>query len=420
MRYDEVMKNVQRRFPACALLLFLVAVPTAVLAFEAVDTLPWPSRGAFPAYPREDDRPTDYWFNVGAMRDDNVLRVESAEQADTIARVGGGIRHEARVIGRQRVLLEARGDYYKYDRFSRLDHFGYSGVGTWLWEVGNQLSGTVVAGIDRRQVDLAETLTERLDLVRSMRLGATAGYLVTPRFRARGGVAATRSDRSAEVETETRATSLIVGADYVSPLANTVGLEYRTTNGKAPFEELVSGIGFVNNDYRERELSVVSTYALGTQLRARVRVGRTWRDYDEIPGRDFDGTTGRVSVDWLPGAKTILGFEAYREPRSIVDIAASHVLVEGVAFGPRWAATNKLVLSARFVRERREHEGDPGLVAGRTLRDELRQLVRFAVGWEPIRRWQVGLGLDRGERESNIPGGDYQYSAISGNLGYVW
>jgi hypothetical protein len=413
------MKNVQNRFPARSLLLFLAAVPTAVLAFEAVDTLPWPSRGAFPAYPREDDRPTDYWFNVGAMRDDNALRVETGEQADTVARIGAGIRHDARVIGRQRVRLEARGDYYKFDRFSALDHFAYSGAGTWLWEVGNQLSGTVVAGIDRRQADIGETQRERLDIVRTSRLGATAGYLVTPRFRVRGGVAGTRADRREARETETRATSYTVGADYVSPLANTIGVEYRTTNGEAPFDELVGGIG-VSNDYREREFSLVSTYALGAQLRAGLRVGRTSRDYDQVSGRDFDGTTGRVTLAWLPGTKTILAFEAYREPRSIVDIAASHVLVTGVSFGPRWAVTNKLVLSALFVRERRDFEGDPELVTGAVLREDLRQLVRFALGWEPVRRWQVGLGLDRGERESNIPGRDYQFSAVSGNLAYVW
>jgi hypothetical protein len=127
-----------------------------------------------------------------------------------------------------------------------------------------------------------------------------------------------------------------------------------------------------------------------------------------------------VTVDWLPGNKTILGFEAYRLPRSVVDIAASHVLLKGIAFGPRWALTNQVVLSARFVRERRTYEGDPALSTGATLRDELVTLMRFAVGWEPQRRWQAGVGLDRGERESNITGRDYQFTAVMGNLAYVW
>jgi hypothetical protein len=413
------MKNVQRLSPALALSLFLAALPTTAPAFEAIDTLPWPSRGAFPAYPREDDRPTDFWLNAGALRDDNVLRVETGEQSDTITRLGAGIRHEARVVGRQRVRLEARGDYYKYSRFSELDHLGYSLLGDWRWEVGNQLSGSILVGHDRRQADIAETRADRLDLVKSTRAAATAGYLVTPRFRLRGGLAGTRDDRSEVRETETRATSVIAGADYVSPLANTIGLEYRSTHGEAPFDEVVAG-SLVNNDYRERELALVVTYALGTQLRTGLRLGRTSRDYDQLSGRNFDGNTGRITVEWLPGSKTILGFEAYREPRSVIDFAASHVLLKGVAFGPRWAVTNQVVLSARFVRERRTFDGDPALTAGATLRDEVVHLLRFSAGWEPQRRWQVGVALDRGERESNAVGRDYQYTAVMGNLGYVW
>ena len=414
------MKNLQRRSTALSVLFSLAALPGGASAFEAIDTLPWPSAGTFPAYPREADRPTDFWLQAGVRRDDNALRTETAEQADTITRFGAGIRHEARVIGRQRVRLEARGDYYKYDRLSALDHFGYSLAGNWLWEVGNQLSGSLLFGYDRRQIDLGETQAARLDTAKTSRVAATAGYLVTPSFRVRGGLAGTRSDRDQVRETETRATTLTVGADYVSPLSNTIGLEYRSTDGRAPFPEPVAGIGNVDNDYKEREISLVSTYALGAQLRAGLRLGNTSRDYDQVPQRNFDGVTGRLSLDWLPGTKTLLGFEAYREPRSIIDIAASHVLVRGAAFGPRWAVTNKVVLSARLVRERQTREGDPALVAGATLRDEVLHLWRFALGWEPERFWQVAFAVDRGERESNIPGRDYQYTAVMGNLAYVW
>ena len=414
------MKNVQRRSAALTFLLVLAAAPLTAGAFEAIDTIPWPSRGVFPAYPREDDRPTDFWVQGGVRRDDNALRLETGERSDIITRLGAGIRHETRVVGRQRVRLEARGDYYDYDRLNELDHFAYALAGDWLWEIGNNLSGTVLIGRERRQVDLAETLTERLDTTTLTRVGGTAAYLISPRFRVRGGLANTRAERSRVRETETRATSAVAGADYVSPLGNTLGFEYRATQGEAPFDEFVATVGLVNNDYDERELSFVATYALGAQLRSGVRVGRTTRDYDELSARDFDGNTGRIFVDWLPGNKTILGFEAYREPRSVIDIAASHVLLKGFAFGPRWAATNKLVLSARFVRERREYEGDPLLATGGVLRNEVLSLVRFALGWEPQRRWQLSLALDRGERESNVAGRDYNFAAVMGNVAYVW
>jgi hypothetical protein len=415
------MKNVQRRSAALLSAFVLAAVAASARAFEAIDTLPWPSDGEFPAYPREDDRPTDYWAHGGLLRDDNALRTETGERSDTVTRLGAGIRHDQRVVGRQRVRLEARGDFYKYSELEELDHFAYAARGDWLWEVGNQLSGLVSVGAERRQADIAETRVERLDMVNAYRAAATAGYLVTPRLRVRGGLAGTRADRSAATVTETRATTLTAGVDYVSPLANTVGLELRSTDGEVPEDEFVAVLGtFVDNDFREREVALVSTYALGTQLRAGLRLGYTTRDYEQVGARDFDGATGRASVDWLPGNKLVLGFEAYYEPRSIVDIAASHVVAKGLAFSPRWALTSKLVLSARLARERRVYEGDPALTAGGTLRDDLVQLARFAVGWEPQRRWRVGLAFDRGERESNIAGLDYQYSALMADLAYEW
>ena len=415
------MKNLQRPRNALALSLTLAFASPLAFAYEAIDTLPWPSFGIYPAYPREADRPTDIWLQAGFLRDDNVLRTETGEQSDTIMRYGGGIRHETRVVGRQRVRLDARGDYYDYRHFNDLDHFAYSLAGDWLWEIGNNWSGTVLIGQAKRQVDMGETQADRLDTAVTTRFAATAAYLVSPSFRLRGGLAGVHADRKTAAETETRAQTVTAAAEYVSPLANTLGVEYRYTNGNAPNLQFVEPLGaFVSNDYREHEIAAVASYAAGTQLRFGGRLGYTRRDYDEFPTRDFDGWTGRIALDWLPGNKTILGFEAYREPRSIIDVSASHVLVSGVAFGPRWAVTNQVVLSARFARERRLFDGDPSLTAGATLRDELATLVRFAVGWEPQRRWQLGLAVDLGERESNEVGRDFQFQAVMGNLAYVW
>jgi hypothetical protein len=415
------MKNLQSHAARILFLTLGVVVSAPASAFEAIDTTPWPSRGTFPAYPGEPTGQTDVWFQAGILHDDNVLRTETGAQSDTIARYGGGIRHESRLVGRQRVRFEARGDYYDYRHFNELDNFAYGLAGDWLWEIGNNWSGSVFLGQSRRQVDMGETQAARLDTVTSTSFGATAGYLITPRFRLRGGVLGTHDERKQATETETRTATVTAAAEYVSPLANTVGLEYRLTNGNAPELEFVDPLGaFVSNDYTEHELALVSSYALGSQLRASIRLGYTRRDYDEVASRDFDGWTGRIGVDWFPGTKTVLGFLAYHEPRSIIEVSASHVLVSGVAFVPRWAVTNQVVLHARFARERRQFEGDPALTAGATLQDEYATLVRFGLGWEPQRRWMVGFAVEHGERESNVVGRDYQYNAVMANLGYQW
>ena len=411
------MKNLQRRVTVLAAALSLTAAPSA-RAFEAIDTIPWPSRGLFPAYPADETRPTGVMLEAGVMRDDNVLRTETAAQADTITRVGGAVRHEQRIIGRQRLRLDARGDYYKYDRSTNLDHAAYALAGDWLWEAGNNLAGTLIAGYVQRQAAPSETQTDRLDLVNSATLSGTAAYLITPRLRLRGGLSALKEERTQAVKTESRAATAIAALEYVSPLLNTLGLEYRSTQGEAPLAVGATG----NPDYVERELAAVVTYALGAQLRVAGRLGYTSRDYDQETDtqHNFAGPTGRMSLEWLPGTKTVLGFEAYREPRSVIEVAASHMIVAGVSFGPRWALTNKAVLGAQLVRERRVFDGDPSIGAGITRRDELIHLVRISVGWEPVRQWQLSAAFDHGERESNIVGRDYQFNAVMANLAYVW
>jgi hypothetical protein len=73
----------------------LATLPAAVAhAFEAVDTLPYPSSGAFPAYEATAEQPFGLWAQAGYMYDTNVFRTSAAEQSEQILRVGGGIRQD--------------------------------------------------------------------------------------------------------------------------------------------------------------------------------------------------------------------------------------------------------------------------------------------------------------------------------------
>jgi Putative beta-barrel porin 2 len=409
----------------------LALAPAAALAFEAVDTIPYPSRGGFPdAYDRDPTYPTRLSAEVGLMYDSNVFRLSDGadtsailgepERSDTVMRYGVEFRHLTRVVGRQRVRVHARGEYNDYLRYNLLDHFAYVLTGEWLWEVTNDFSGTL--GWDRlhRLGDLDEVQRPVKGKVTFDRFYATGAYRVHPDWRVRGRVDHDSGKRTGDrAEVTTDATTVRAGIDYVTPLANAIGVEARRTEGSAPVSGAVALTGqFGNNDYTEDELSLVLTYNLGAQLRVGGRLGQTRRSYSELPVQEFDGTTGSASVGWRPAPKLILAFEAYREPRAILDIDATHVVARGVRFGPSWAATMKLVFSAQLVNERRQYQStaDTGL----TARDDTLRLWRFGAGWEPQRHFTVGAGLEYGERTSNTLGRDFEYSAAMANFRYDW
>src|SRR5688500_977581 len=105
----------------------LALVPAVALAFEAVDTIPYPSRGAFPeAYDRDPVYPTRLSAEVGLMYDSNPFRLNDnadtvallgePERSDAIMRYGVDLRHITRVFGRQSVRLHARAEYFDYLR----------------------------------------------------------------------------------------------------------------------------------------------------------------------------------------------------------------------------------------------------------------------------------------------------------------
>jgi exopolysaccharide biosynthesis operon protein EpsL len=411
-----------------AALLALVAAPARAQHFDTVDTTPWPYTGRFPAYPAEPLRPTDFWVQGGALWDNNIFRLSKdantasilgsgGSKSDEVLRLGGGVRTEQRVFSRQRVRLEARAEAYKFAQNSELDHLAYGLRGEWLWELTNDLSGTIGYERRKRLVDLAQIQRPVKDLITEQHAFATGAYMVGPSVRLRGALDDARGEHSdaafnaAQVHIQT-ATG---GIDYVTSLGNAFGVEYRHSIGNTPIQTVIGGVP-VDNEFTEREVAAVATLVAGSQLRGTVRLGHTEREHKQFPERNFSGPTGRAELDWTPLQKTGFTFAAYREPRIIVDIASSYVIVTGFSFGPRWAPTEKLVFHALLLREHQDFAGDPStVILGAPQRDEVVRAVRLGAGWEPIRFLELSAGIEHGDRTSNVFLRDYKYTALMVN-----
>jgi len=410
----------------------LALAPAAASAFETVDVIPYPSRGAFfpDAYPRDPTFPTTLWAQAGLMFDSNPFRLADGtdtqavlgkdERSDAVMRYGIGAAYAGRVIGRQRVRLRANGEYYDYLRYNTLDHFAYDLGAEWRWEFTNDLSGSV--GYDHAfgLGDPAEVQRPAKDEITTDRLYADAAYRLGASFRLRGGVSQDRGRREGDrPKVYTHGTTVRAGVDYVTGLGNAIGVEGRRSEGSAPLDEIQDPTRqFANNEFEEDELAVVLSYALGTQLLVSGRFGHTNRTYTQAVVEPFDDSTGRLTISWRPEPKLNFTFAVFREPRAILDVDAAHVDVRGVQFGVAWAPTLKLVFSARFLNERRRFQASTdGSLAPR---DDTERVWRFAVGWEPQRHFTVGTGLDYGQRESNTLGRDFDYVAVMANLRYDW
>jgi hypothetical protein len=420
---------ISRWMRAVALLALVPA--TALASFEVVDSLPFPSRGGFPeAYPRDPIYPMHIWGQVGIMAHSNPFGLPDgadvpaslggeSEQSDAIMRYGVGIVYTQRVVGRQSVRLHARGEYYDYLRFNELDNFGYDVGGDWLWEIGNNLGGTIGYERSHGLADLREVQRAAPDDVTNDLFYANGAYRFHPNWRLRAGAEHTIGKREGTREdVDTEATTVRAGLDYVSGLGNAIGVEVRETRGDAPVTGLLDPTGTLRNRYTEEEVALVLTYNLGTQLIVGGRLGNTKRHYEELPIPDFDGPTGRLRADWRASPKVSLVFEAAKELRPLLDVDATHVLVESFSFGPSWAPVMKLVFTARFVTERRQYQST--IDTGLPLRDDTLEVISLGAGWEPVRHFTVGASVEHGTRRSNTLGRDYDYNSATVNVRYDW
>lgn len=411
-----------RRVRVAGLLALLALGPSSALAFETVDTMLWPSYGAFPAYPRDYLRPWGLRAYAGAMYDDNVTRVSTRERSDLISRFGVGGNWGARIYGRQSAVLDGFVEWRDYQKLEELDHLAYGTSAAWLWELGNNLAGTLGWRRDHRMADLSERRVARKDMLTTDRLDATGGYRISPDFRLTGGYGLLHVDRdnTPEDTATTNTWAARGGIEYVSGLGNTVGVEARYGEGDAPVDSpLIARLP--NNRYTQKDIALTMAYSLAYDLRIRGRIGHTTREYTDFVGGDFSGNTGQGALEWRPGVKTVMVFEAYRVADPIIDATAVHVDRRGAAVGLNWAATVKLVFGARFTNERRIYVGDPSAaLQGEPLRDDTLRFWRFSAGWEPERHWQFSTALDYGDRESNILGQNYDYTAVTFNLRYSY
>jgi exopolysaccharide biosynthesis operon protein EpsL len=371
----------------------------------------------------------------GIYHDDNIFRLSDnapspvgvSDRSDTIYRVGIGLKANL-PVSQQRFLFDAKVDNYEFDRYGQLDHIGYRAGAAWKWQAGQRLSGDI--GYTRRRflADLGEIQAPLKDLITEDRAYASGGFLVTPRWRVRGAADWIKWDHSEPTRDvlDLQVTSGTVGLDYVTPANNSIGGQFKFSHGDFENRQAFAG-NLVVNEYDEYEASAVLHWIITGKSVFDARLGYTKREHDQVPQRDFEGATGRLSLDWAPGAKTLLNAAVWREIRSVEEAgsleqaAASYILSTGASIGPAWAPTSKLVFQLKAVHEKREFKGDPGPAfgvlpsPGVTVREDTFNGIRLSAGYSPRRNVQLAVSGERGDRDSNILGRDYDYNRVSAN-----
>lgn len=361
---------------------------------------------ALPAQAKEGDtfRPfvsyTQFW-------DDNLYRLAESEfglvteKSDRYGVLSAGLDVDWRPA-RQRVEARLSKSQVRFDRNTRLDYDGSDYQLKWNWRLGNRLSGRIGATEKVTQSSFSDLVNAQInnEITREDRF-ADADWQFHPRWSVGVGTATASSTNSAPQQApldydETRYTASL---GYRTPKGSTLRLQLRRVDGEYPRRTQ----SYLDRAYTQDEINLLGDWTVSGKLVARGRVGYVQRQNDTVSQRDFSGMTGRLSADYLPTGKTLLSAAVYREIGNSDDANASYQLSTGASVSAAWQATSKLTLRATAQAENRVFEGDTGQAPGQPQRDEDTVSGSVSLSYAPQRWATVDVGVQAGERESNVP-----------------
>lgn len=349
--------------------------------------------------------------DAGTDRGDRVL-VPDAEVSATLA------------LGRQRIgarLNEQRRQYARYEAYDTRE--GGAGL-RWRWALGNDWSGDLASERSRRATELVDFRGRERNVIelRSSQLAARwsphpALLLGWSSDRLQGRN--TQPERNAS-DYDTRIDTL--EARWTSGLGNSLLLRVRNGVGEYPNRVIVETVP-VDNSWRQRDLEFGLGLQPGGRTRGEVRLGRGQRRFDEVPARDFSGSTGRVGLSWDASAALTLDVEWLRDLASVDDFDRLYAVTQRRTVGIGWLASAQWQAQLRWGERRVRYGGDPANVLttlfgqAEAREDRLRD-TRATLVWRPTRELSVQLDATRDTRQSNRAGLAYTNRGLS--LGTRW
>jgi exopolysaccharide biosynthesis operon protein EpsL len=392
----------------------------AVLGLASASIVAVSAISAEPALALWDDKVTPF-VEEKVTHDDNVFRVPNSAgpQADTYYTTSLGLNFDI-PISRQRFQAGYAWNAIRFNRLTDLDFDGHDTRATWLWQLGNDLSGQIGYAENLALAPFAYTQSTTPDPLKSRLASFNAAYLVTPRWRVQGGLGEFRQTNGDPTfsTNDINISSAEASVSYVTPANTSVGLSERIEEGRYPNREFVPATPSTpaspfDDAYRQTTTGFIADWTVTGVSRLVARAGRLSRRYANTPQSDFDGTAANLQYDWKPTGKLSFTGVVRRDISPFQDIQSSAVLVKGITVRPTLNVTQKIDVSGVLDYGTWYYLGDPGLVSGGTQgRVDHVFLAAATLSYKPLRTVTLTMTLQREARSSNM-GFDYVANVAS-------
>jgi exopolysaccharide biosynthesis operon protein EpsL len=381
-----------------------------------------PAIAATPAFALWDGKLTPF-VEEKVTRDDNVFRLSknvdpvvaigSTDAGDTYSTTSLGINLDA-PVSRQRFQAGYSFIATRFNQLTNLDFNGHDARATWLWQLGNDLSGQLGYTDNLALAPFAYTQSSTPDPLRTRQAFLNAAYIVTPRWRVQAGGGAFQQKNGDPTlnPNDITITSGDANLAYVTPANTSIGISGRVEEGRYPNRTFVPGQP--DDSYRQTSAGLTADWTVTGVSHVVARVARLSRRYPNTPQVDFDGNTAVIEYDWKVTGKLALTGVLRRDISPFPDIASSFVLVRGGTVRPVLTLTEKVEVSGLLDCSIWDYLGDSGLVQGAVLGRVDHVLSAVAsLTYKPVRSISLQLSAQRESRTSNIPNADYLANVAS-------
>jgi len=192
------------------------------------------------------------------------------------------------------------------------------------------------------------------------------------------------------------------GVRYESPGWGSISFIERRSRGINTGQQ-VDRTNFIDSGFETRESEARLAWTISGKSSLSGRVTRTQRRHDNIPERDFSGTSLDAAYTWNPTAKLGLALTATRAVAPFTTGTSSSFRVdETLALAPSWRLTEKVTLIGRVARLSTTYDGPVVATTAAARRDTLHSM-RLGANWQVHGNAVIAATLDRDRRESTDP-----------------
>ena len=350
------------------------------------------------------------YVTVGYGYDSNIYRLDDellpigGERTDQYAM--GSVGFDADITrSLQSWQLYAEVNHTLFNEHDDLDYTGSRAGAIWNWGLTKASFGSL--GITHRRAlrDFANQIAENKvkDLRMENKLAGDANIKLPGRWTmgVRGEFADITFSESERLDLRRFLTGGNIG--YASTAGSTIGLDAE----------------YVEGDYDENPLADYEEYTVGPTLEWKftdrtvlhAKVGYTKRNQADPLRQDFDGVTGRVSLDMDNQPRNGLKLVLYRDLSNLGDEVLEFAEVTGIELEPRWQLREGLDVRFKLGYEKRDFNPDPDaeLIGLDPNRDDDVFTGGAFLDWQFTRHFKLSLGADMQKRDSTRELQDFDF-----------